>query len=135
MPGMSVASPVSASSIAALKEILGRGGWLDSPSDRAPFEVDFRGLHRGKTPLVALPDSTARVADVVRLCARERIAVVPQGGNTSYCGGATPRVGGNEILMSLRRLRKIRAVDPLNDSMTAESGCVLAELQAAAAGV
>src|SRR5262245_42902320 len=118
MPGMSSASPVSASAIAALKEILGPGGWLDSPPDRAPFEVDFRGLHRGTTPLVALPDSTARVAEVVRLCARERIAVVPQGGNTSYCGGATPRPAGNEILLSLRRLRKVRAVDALNDSLT-----------------
>ena len=135
MPGMPAASPVSPSAIAALKEILGRGGWLDSASDRAPFEVDFRGLHRGTTPIVALPDSTARVADVVRLCARERIAVVPQGGNTSYCGGATPRAGGNEVLLSLRRLRKVRAVDALNDSMTAESGCVLADLQAAAAAV
>ena len=65
----------------------------------------------GTTPLVALPDSTARVAELVGYCARERIAIVPQGGNTSYCGGATPRPAGNEILLSLRRLRSIRAVD------------------------
>jgi len=134
MPGMTAARQVSTSAIAALKDILGPGGWLESPEDRAPFEVDFRGLHRGATPLVAMPDSTARVAEVVRLCARERIAVVPQGGNTSYCGGATPRPGGNEILLSLRRLRKIRTIDALNDSLTAESGCVLADLQSAAAG-
>jgi D-lactate dehydrogenase (cytochrome) len=121
--------------IAALKAILGPGGWLDAAPDRAPFETDFRGLHRGATPLVALPDSTARVAELVALCARERIAVVPQGGNTSYCGGATPRPVGNEILLSLRRMRKIRAVDAVNDSLTAEAGCVLADLQAAAAGV
>ena len=70
-----------------------------------------------------------------QLCARERIAIVPQGGNTSYCGGATPRPGGNEILLSLRRMRKIRAVSAQNDSLTAEAGCVLAELQAAAAAV
>ncbi len=93
--------PVPASAIAALKEILGPGGWLEEPADRAPFETDFRGLHRGPTPLVALPDTTDRVAGVVALCARERIAIVPQGGNTSYCGGATPRPAGNEVLLSL----------------------------------
>jgi len=134
MAGMKRPStPVPAAALGALKEILGPGGWLESPDDRAPFESDFRGLHRGTTPLVALPDSTARVAALVVYCARERIAIVPQGGNTSYCGGATPRPDGNEILVSFRRLRRIRAVDAAGDSMTAEAGCVLAELQAAAA--
>ena len=127
-----VLSPVT---IEALKAVLGPGGWLDAATDRAPFETDFRRLHQGVTPLVALPDSTARVAQLVEICARERIAIVPQGGNTSYCGGATPRPAGNEILLSLRRLRRIRAVDPLNDALTAEAGCVLAELQSAATGV
>jgi FAD/FMN-containing dehydrogenase len=124
---------VPATAIGALKEILGPGGWLESSADRAPFESDFRGLYHGPTPLVALPDSTARVAALVGLCARERIIIVPQGGNTSYCGGATPRPAGNEILVSLRRLRHIRSVDAASDSMTAEAGCVLAELQSAAA--
>jgi FAD/FMN-containing dehydrogenase len=132
MAAMAAAKPIAASAIASLKEILGPGGWLDAPADRAPYEVDFRGLHRGVTPLVALPDSTGRVAEVVRLCAHERIAIVPQGGNTSYCGGAAPRETGDEILLSLRRLRRIRAVDSRNDSLTAEAGCVLADLQAAA---
>ena len=129
------AAALPASAIQALKEILGSGGWLDSAGDRAPFETDFRGIHKGRTPLVALPDSTARVAELVGYCARERIALVPQGGNTSYCGGATPRPAGNEILLSLRRMRKIRAVDADSDSLTAEAGCVLAELQSAAAAV
>jgi FAD/FMN-containing dehydrogenase len=131
MPGMG--APVSAAAIAAFKEILGPGGWLEAAPDRAPYETDFRGLHHGKTPLVALPDTTDRVAQIVRLCAGERIAIVPQGGNTSYCGGATPRPAGNEILLSLRRLRRVREVDPLNDSLTAEAGCALAELHSAAA--
>ncbi|HEY8266755.1 MAG TPA: FAD-binding oxidoreductase, partial [Steroidobacteraceae bacterium] len=126
-------STVPTAALQALKDMLGPGGWLESAADREPYEIDFRRLHRGNTPLVALPDSTARVAGVVELCARERIGIVPQGGNTSYCGGATPRPSGNEILLSLRRLRRIRAVDAENDSLTAEAGCVLAELQAAAA--
>jgi len=131
----SPARPVPASVIAELKAALGPGGWLESASDRAPYETDFRGLLHGATPLVALPDSTERVAQVVALCARERIGIVPQGGNTSYCGGATPRPAGNEILLCLRRLRRIRACDPAGDSLTAEAGCVLTELQDAAAKV
>ena len=127
------ATTVSPSALAALQDLLGPGGWLEAASDRAPFETDFRGLHRGSTPLVALPDTTERVAALVHLCAQERISIVPQGGNTSYCGGATPRPGGREILVSLKRLRRIRAVDPAGDSLTAEAGCVLADLQSAAA--
>jgi len=132
---MSRPASVTAASIEALKTLLGPGGWLEAAADREPFETDFRRRYRGTTPLVALPDSTARVAELVAYCARERIAVVPQGGNTSYCGGATPGPAGNEILLSLRRMRRIRAVDALNDSLTAEAGCVLAELQAAAIDV
>jgi D-lactate dehydrogenase (cytochrome) len=131
---MSRRPPVKPAAVESLKAILGPGGWLESAADRAPFETDFRRLHRGITPLVALPADTATVAALVGFCARERIALVPQGGNTSYCGGATPGTDGSEILLSMKRMRRIRAVDALNDSLTAEAGCVLAELQAAAAG-
>lgn len=117
----------------AIKDLLGPQGYLESDGDRAPFEVDFRGIHHGHTPLVALPQSTAQVAELMRYCADQQIGIVPQGGNTSYCGGATPRAGNNEIVVSLRRMNRIRSVDPLNDSMTAEAGCVLETLQEAAA--
>jgi hypothetical protein len=94
MPGMARPSrPICPDKLLALKALLGDGGWLDAAADRAPFETDFRGLHHGSTPLVALPDSTARVAELVHYCATAGIAIVPQGGNTSYCGGATPRAG------------------------------------------
>jgi D-lactate dehydrogenase (cytochrome) len=135
MRGMSRAAAITPAAIESLKAILGPGGWLDAAEDRAPFETDFRRLYPGSTPLVALPDSTARVAELVGFCAGERIALVPQGGNTSYCGGAAPRAAGDEIVVSLRRMRKIRAVSALDDSMTADAGCVLADLQAAAAAV
>lgn len=124
--------PVSPSTLQALKRLLGPGGSLDAAHDRAPFETDFRGLYHGGTLLIAMPDSTAGVSEFVRFCAREGLRIVPQGGNTSYCGGATPRTGGNEIVLSLRRMRRILAVDALNDAMTAEAGCVLADLQSAA---
>jgi FAD/FMN-containing dehydrogenase len=124
--------PIPPSALEAIRKLLGPGGWLDGAAERAPFETDFRRIHHGSTPLVALPDSTARVAELVRFCAAERIGIVPQGGNTSYCGGATPHEGDAEIVVSLRRMRRVRVVDALNDSMTAEAGCVLADLQAAA---
>jgi len=105
--------PPSHSRLDAIRNLLGPGGWLDQASDRAPFESDFRRLHRGITPLVALPDSTAKVAELVRLCAGERIGIVPQGGNTSYCGGATPRDGAGDIVLSLRRMRRVaRSMPP-----------------------
>lgn len=133
MPGMArLSRAVQESQLQALKGLLGPGGWLDAAADRAPFETDQRRIHSGSTPLVALPDSTARVMELLRYCSAERIGIVPQGGNTSYCGGATPHPGNSEIVLSLRRMRRIRSLDPANDSMTAEAGCVLAELQQAA---
>jgi len=127
------AKSIPSSCLQAIKDLLGPQGYLESDADRAPFEVDFRAIHRGQTPLVALPQSTAQVAQLVRYCADQRIGIVPQGGNTSYCGGATPHAGNSEIVVSLRRMNRIRSVDALNDSMTAEAGCVLETLQDAAA--
>ena len=127
-------SAVPAAALQALKDILGPGGWLEAAADRAPFEIDFRRLHHGSYAARRIAGfDRARCRRSCEFCARERIAIVPQGGNTSYCGGATPRPGGNEIVLSLRRMRKIRAVSAQNDSLTAEAGCVLADLQAAAA--
>jgi FAD/FMN-containing dehydrogenase len=127
------AKAIPSSCLQAIKDLLGPQGYLESGGDRAPFEVDFRGIHRGQTPLVALPQSTDQVAQLVRYCADQQIGIVPQGGNTSYCGGATPRAGNNEIVVSLRRMNHIRSVDALNDSMTADAGCVLETLQDEAA--
>lgn len=133
MRGMSHApDAIPESCLRELKELLGPAGYLDVPADRAPFETDFRGIYRGRTPLVALPQSTAQVAELLRYCAGRRIGIVPQGGNTSYCGGATPRAG-NEIVVSLRRMNRVRVLDTTGDSLTAEAGCVLAMLQDAAA--
>src|SRR5262249_40999767 len=69
---------------------------------------------------------------VLRLCNEHRIGVVPHGGNTSYCGGATPDDSGHQIVLSLRRLNRIRGVDALNYSLVAEAGCILADVQRAA---
>ncbi len=136
MAGMtSPPRPPSPSCLQSLRNLLGPGGWLDDPVDRAPFETDLRRIHQGSTPLVALPDSTERVSALVRFCAGEGIGIVPQGGNTGYCGGATPAPGATDIVVSLRRMRRIRSLDASNDSLTADAGCVLADLQEAAASV
>jgi FAD/FMN-containing dehydrogenase len=73
-----------------------------------------------------------QVAQLLSLCEAERIGVVPHGGNTSYCGGAIPDESGAQLVLSLRRLNRIRSVDVDNYSLVAEAGCVLAQVQAAA---
>jgi len=117
----------------ALKEALGPGGWLDAPGDVAPYLSDFRHLYRGATPLVARPASVAEVRTVLAICNEARIGVVPHGGNTSYCGGATPRETGTDIVLSLARLNRVRRVDALGCSLTLDAGCTLSAAQAAAA--
>ena len=118
-----------------LRAIVGPPGFLDQPSDLEPFVVDHRKLYRGATPLVLRPESTEQVAAILRLCHEAGVAVVPVGGNTSYCGGATPSADGSQIVVSMSRMRRVRAVDPLNYTMIVEAGCVLAEAQAAASSV
>jgi FAD/FMN-containing dehydrogenase len=127
--------PPSPGTLDELKAAVGEGGWFDSPADVAPYVVDFRRLFRGATPLVLQPRDVAQVAAILRICQRDALAVVPSGGNTGYCGAATPDDSGTQIVLSLRRLKRIRQLDPANDSMIVEAGCTLAEVQAAARSV
>ena len=126
------AARIPPAAIAALKAALGSDGWLEAAADVEPYLSDFRHLYRGATPLVARPKSVAEVAAVVAVCARERIGVVPHGGNTSYCGGATPDESGAELVLSLARLNRVRDVDAAGYSLTVDAGCTLASAQAAA---
>jgi FAD/FMN-containing dehydrogenase len=82
---------------------------------------------------VVAPADVAAVSRVLAFCNEHRIGVVPQGGNTSYCGGATPDSSSSQVLLSLARLNRVRAIDTANYTLTAEAGCVLAQLQATAA--
>jgi FAD/FMN-containing dehydrogenase len=124
--------PPGPDTLRELKDIGGGGSWLDSPDAVSPFLTDFRGLYRGATPLVLLPRSVDEVARILRICHRDEVAVVPHGGNTSYCGGATPDEAGAQIVLSMRRLNRIRQIDAADYSMIVEAGCTLAEAQAAA---
>lgn len=101
----------------------------------APYLVDERKRWFGTALAVVKPATTEEVAAVVRLCAQTRTPIVPQGGNTSLCGGATPDASGGQLVLSLARLNRIRALDTVGNTLTAEAGCVLATLQQAADGV
>ncbi len=115
------------------KSPVGDGGWLESPDDLAPYLSDFRRLYHGATPLVLLPRSAERSrAGSCAICNRDEVAVVPHGGNTSYCGGATPDESGSQIVLSMQRLNRVRHIDAANYSMIVEVGCTLAGAQAAA---
>ncbi|MFH1872986.1 MAG: FAD-binding oxidoreductase [Pseudomonadota bacterium] len=116
--------------IAELQELLGERHVLTAVDDIAPFCTDWRGRYTGSALGVALPGTVQEVAAVVRACAAAGTAIVPQGGNTGLCGGATP-VGG-ELVVCLRRLNRIRAVDADNNSITVEAGCTLQAVQEAA---
>src|SRR5580658_9606184 len=125
--------PPDPKTLGELKAAVGRGSWFDSPDAVAPYLTDFRNLYHGATPLVLSPRSTDEVARILSICNREEVAVVPHGGNTSYCGGATPDETGAQVVLALERLNRIREVDVANDSLVAEAGCLLAQVQAAAA--
>ncbi len=119
--------------VASLAAMLGPGVVSTDPAELEPLLVDHRGLYRGRALALATPRSVEQVSRILSWCNAMRIGVVPQGGNTGYCGGATPDESGTQLLLSLRRLSAVRSVDPLNYSMVAEAGCTLAAVQDAAA--
>jgi FAD/FMN-containing dehydrogenase len=99
--------------------------------DAAPYCTDWRGLFHGEALAVLRPADTRDVAECVRLCAAHRVAVVPQGGNTGLCGGATP--GDGQIVLSLARLDRVLAIDPTDMVLTAQAGLTLQAARAAVA--
>jgi D-lactate dehydrogenase (cytochrome) len=118
--------------LGTLRGILGAGDLLTGEAC-APFESDHRRLYRGRALAVAQPRSVDEVARILAACDGARVGVVPHGGNTGYCGGATPDETGTQLVLSLARLNRVRGVDPENYSLIAEAGCLLAEVQRAAA--
>jgi len=118
----------------AIRTLLGPGGWTDEPARLDPRLVDHRERFHGRTPLMAMPSSCEQVASLLRLCTQHRIGVVPQGGNTSYCGGATPAADGTQLLLCMDRLNRIRRLDPAGFNIVVEAGCTLRQVQEAADG-
>ena len=105
---------------------------LTAPEDTAPYLTDWRGRFTGRAQAVVLPSTACEVAAVVSACAEQRVPIVPQGGNTGLAGGATPDASGDAIVLSLKRLNRVREVDAINGTITVEAGCVLHDVQQAA---
>ena len=112
-----------------LAEIVGARNVLTDPAQTKPYFTDWRRQYSAPAECVVRPAATAEVAAVVALCAREEVAVVAQGGNTGLVGGSVPTGTRREIVLSLGRMNRIRSLDPLNDTITVEAGCVLAAVQ------
>ena len=127
--------PVSQDVLQRIADAVGPGGLVTESADMAPYLVDQRICYHGATPMVVRPASTAEVAAVVAICAESSTPIVPQGGNTGLCGAATPSADGGELLISLTRMNRLREVDPLNFTHTAEAGVILADIQSAAEAV
>jgi FAD/FMN-containing dehydrogenase len=119
--------------LAKLAGVVGPENVLTAPQDLEPFLTDHRGLFHGAAHAVVQPATTQQISQMLRLCHDAGICVVPQGGNTSYCGGATPDASGNSIVLAMRRMNHVRSVDATNFALVAEAGCTLACIQQAAA--
>ncbi|WP_211462722.1 FAD-binding oxidoreductase [Collimonas silvisoli] len=120
--------------IAALQAELGSDAVLTAQSDLDGFTEDWRGRYKAPATCVVQPSNTAQVSAAVRLCAAHGVPILPQGGNTSLCGGAVPANKGiPPVIVNLSRMRRIRYVDAANNSMEVEAGCVLKAVQDAAA--
>ena len=108
-----------------LQRLLGPKGFSDDPEVMAPWLTDWRGKYHGRAAAMLSPASTEEVAAVVRLCAEEGAALVPQGGNSGMVGGATPDASGDQLLLSLRRLSRIRSIDETARLAIVEAGVIL----------
>ena len=118
--------------IARFVALLGTKGVITDPDDIAPWASDWRGRYHGTAAAILSPDSTAQVAAAVRLAAELGVALVPQGGNTSMVGGATPPADGSALILSLRRLNRIRSLSPQDNLAVCEAGVILSVLHDAA---
>jgi FAD/FMN-containing dehydrogenase len=124
--------PAGTALLDAIRGVVGERGLLVGDTDTAAYTEDWRRLYRGRTPAVIRPANTAELSQVVCLCAGVRAPIVPQGGNTSMVGGATPAADGSEFVLSLARMARIRDIDPLDLTMTVEAGVTLKAAQNAA---
>ncbi len=113
-----------------IEAAVGPKGATRDPAEIAPHLVEWRDRYKGETPLLVRPSSTEEVAAIVKICAETKTPLVPQGGNTGLVGGQIPF---GEVLISLSRMNKIRRVDAADNTITVEAGCILADIQRAAA--
>ncbi|WP_020652072.1 FAD-binding oxidoreductase [Massilia niastensis] len=118
--------------LAHCRAIVGDSHVLDDQAAMAPFLTDWRGRFTGRARAVVSPANADEVAAVVRACAGSRTPIVPQGGRTGLVLGSVPDASGAAIVLSLRRMNRVLAIDPANRTMTVEAGCILYDVQQAA---
>lgn len=120
---------VPAALIEQFINIVGEPNAISDPADMAPYLTEWRDRYHGRAALVLKPGSTEEVAAILRLANETRTPIVPQGGNTGLVGGQVPHETGNEIVISLSRLNRVRAIDPAGYTMTVEAGVILEQAQ------
>lgn len=111
------------------RQTIGTGYVITDESDALPFVTDWRQRATGKALAILRPGSTSEVAELVKLCQRFSVSIVPQGGNTGLVLGSIPDQSGEAVVLSLKRLNRIREIDIANNTMTVEAGCLLAQVQ------
>jgi FAD/FMN-containing dehydrogenase len=111
---------------------VGADNVITEPAGIEPWLTDWRGVYKGQAQAVVRPRTTAQVADCLRLCNQYRVAVVPRGGNTGLCGGATPDSTPTNIVLSLDRMNTIHSIDTIANTLVADAGCILGNLRRAA---
>jgi D-lactate dehydrogenase (cytochrome) len=112
-----------------LKNTLGPKGWIEDKEIIEPYLLEERGLFRGESSLLLKPKNTEEVSKILKLCNEYNIKVVPQGGRTGLCGGTIPSENGQEIMLSLERMNKIKDLNEANFTITVEAGCILNTIQ------
>ena len=118
--------------LARCRAIVGAPRVLLDAADMAPYLTDWRGRFTGRARAVLLPGDTAEVAQLVALCAQARVPIVPQGGRTGLVLGSVPDASGEAVVLSLRRMNRIQAIDTINRTITVQAGCILQQIQDAA---
>jgi FAD/FMN-containing dehydrogenase len=117
----------------SIRDLVGPKGWIETMAKMEPYLREWRGLYQGTAAAVVSPASTDEVAQILKICNKAHLGVVPQGGNTGLVGGGVPDFPtGNGIVLSTQRLNVIRNIDPLNQTMIVEAGVILAHIQQAA---
>lgn len=127
--------PPSERLLRALEARLGPRGFTRAEEDLGPWLTDWRGRYSGRAAALLSPASLDEVQAIVAACAAEQVALVPQGGNTSMVAGATPDLSGNALLLSLRRMNRIRSASAEDNALVAEAGTILAHVHEAAAEI
>lgn len=115
-----------------LTQALGTDAVITDPAELEPWLTDWRGVYKGGAQAVVRPTTTEQVAACLRLCNEHRVPVVPRGGNTGLCGGATPDASPANVVLSLDRMNRIRSIDTIANTIVADAGCILGNLRRAA---